>query len=151
MVHWLQSAQDYTTREMRQNVDMREKTSLINPLMTEFLSNGTHFAPEGPDLVTQAHMGSPSCNSINDHPEPRLLGVRGGDIDQPDIMLDLLKLGPDLAHHTGPPAVGLCISLNPKHRGGCSPFNILQKAGLPSLPLHLPLLPPPPQVSSHTK
>ena len=72
-------------------------------------SSPTASAPEGPDLVTQAHMGSPSCNSINDHPEPRLLGVRGGDIDQPDIMLDLLKLGPDLAHHTGPPAVPLML------------------------------------------
>ena len=52
-------------------------------------SSPTASAPEGPDLVTQTHMGSPSCNSINDHPEPKLLGVRGGDINQPDLSFEV--------------------------------------------------------------
>ena len=87
-----------------ETISRHERKDKFNPLMTEFLSSGTHFyafntwhlrrcssptvsALKGPDLVTQAHMGSPSRNSINDLPEPKLLGVRGGDINQPDFML----------------------------------------------------------------
>jgi len=49
-------------------------------------SSPTTSVPEGPDVEGQAHKESSSgsgINCIHDHPEPKLMGVKGG--DQPNF------------------------------------------------------------------